>query len=64
MIDYLQRENTMADCISDERKEDQVTVDKQVLEAIRRNPDKKSLFGYLGAMFSLQNGQYPHNMVF
>ncbi|KAK3085051.1 hypothetical protein FSP39_023533 [Pinctada imbricata] len=50
--------------VTEERKEDQVAVDKQVLEAIRKHPDKKLLFGYLGAMFSLQNRQYPHNMVF
>merc|ERR1712047_108057 len=50
--------------VSDERKEDQVAVDKQVLEAIRKNADKKLLFGYLGAMFSLKNHQYPHKMLF
>merc|ERR550532_3236934 len=50
--------------VSDERKEDQVVVDKQVLEAVRKNVDKKLLFGYLGAMFSLKNHQYPHKMVF
>ncbi|KAJ8313068.1 hypothetical protein KUTeg_010441 [Tegillarca granosa] len=50
--------------VSDERKQDQVAVDNQVLEAIRKNADKKYLFGYLGAMFSLQNGQYPHKMIF
>ena len=50
--------------MSDERKEDQVSVDKQLTEAIRKNPDKKYLFAYLGAMFSLGNKQYPHKMVF
>ena len=50
--------------VSDERKEDQVSVDKQVLDAIKKNKDKKYLFGYLGAMFSLQNRQFPHQMVF
>ncbi|XP_045172778.2 60S ribosomal protein L6-like [Mercenaria mercenaria] len=50
--------------VSDERKEDQKDVDKQVLEAIRKNPDKKYLFGYLGAMFSLGSSQYPHKMLF
>merc|ERR1712036_8569 len=50
--------------VSDERKEDQVAVDKQVLDAIRKNADKKLLFGYLGAMFSLKNHQYPHKMLF
>ncbi|CAD5118755.1 DgyrCDS7432 [Dimorphilus gyrociliatus] len=50
--------------VSDERKEDQLTVDKSVLEAIRAHPEKKLLFGYLGAMFSLNNRQYPHKMIF
>lgn len=50
--------------VSDERKEDQKTVDKQVLDAIRKNPEKKYLFGYLGAMFSLGSKQYPHKMIF
>lgn len=50
--------------VSEGRKEDQVNVDKQVLDAIRKNPEKKLLFGYLGALFSLKNKQYPHKMVF
>ena len=50
--------------VSDERKQDQVEVDKQVLSAIRAHPEKKLLFGYIGAMFSLTNKQYPHKMVF
>ncbi|KAK7488252.1 hypothetical protein BaRGS_00020559 [Batillaria attramentaria] len=50
--------------VSDERKKDQAEVDKQILDVIRKNPEKKYLFGYLGAMFSLKNHQYPHKMVF
>ena len=50
--------------VSDERKEDQVAVDKQILAAIRASKEKKYLFGYLGAMFSLTNNQYPHKMIF
>ena len=50
--------------VTEERKKDQVDVDKQVLDAIRKNADKKLLFGYLGAMFSLKNKQYPHKMIF
>merc|ERR1712122_395329 len=49
--------------IFDTKKEDQVAVDKQVLDAIRKNADKKLLFGYLGAMFSLKNHQFPHKML-
>merc|ERR1712062_380972 len=44
--------------VSDERKADQAEVDKQILDVIRKNPEKKLLFGYLGAMFSLTNNQY------
>merc|ERR1719192_3258437 len=33
--------------VTEERKEDQVAVDKQLLDAIRQNPDKKLLMGYL-----------------
>merc|ERR1711942_185171 len=50
--------------VSEERKEDQTAVDKQILDVIRQNPEKKLLFGYLGAMFSLSNNQFPHKMVF
>ena len=50
--------------VTDERKEDQVTVDKQILDAIRARDDKKLMFGYLGATFSLSSKQYPHKMVF
>ncbi len=50
--------------MSEDRKKDQVEVDKQILDAIRKNEDKKLLFGYLGALFSLKNHQYPHKMKF
>merc|ERR1719283_727695 len=50
--------------VSDERKQDQAEVDKQLLDVIRKNKDKKLLFGYLGALFSLKNRQYPHLMKF
>merc|ERR1712154_152589 len=50
--------------VSDERKANQAEVDKQILDVIRKNPEKKLLFGYLGAMFSLTNNQFPHLMKF
>merc|ERR1712141_264958 len=50
--------------VSEERKEDQKSVDSQLLDVIRKHPKKKLMFGYLGAMFSLSNSQYPHKMVF
>ena len=50
--------------VTEERKEDQNHVDKQVCDAIRKHEDGRLLVGYLGAMFSLKNGQYPHKMKF
>ncbi|XP_059173659.1 large ribosomal subunit protein eL6-like [Physella acuta] len=50
--------------VNDERKEDQAKFDRQILEVIRKNLEKKLLFGYLGAMLSLSNNHFPHKMVF
>jgi large subunit ribosomal protein L6e len=50
--------------VSDQRKQDQKTVDAGVLDAIRKNPEKKFLFGYLGSRFHLAKGMQPHKMVF
>ncbi|XP_012287114.1 60S ribosomal protein L6 [Orussus abietinus] len=49
---------------SDERKADQKTVDKLVIAAIKKHPDKKLLFTYLSAMFGLRSSQYPHRLKF
>merc|ERR1712165_674337 len=49
---------------SEERKTDQQTVDKQVLEAIKKHPDGKMLKAYLRHTFGLDKGQYPHQMTF
>ncbi|KAF6025722.1 RPL6 [Bugula neritina] len=50
--------------VSPERKADQVTVDKQLVEVIKKREDKKLMFGYLKSDFSLKNHQYPHKMIF
>ena len=50
--------------VSPERKADQVNVDKQLIEVIKKRDDKKLMFGYLKSDFSLKNHQYPHNMIF
>nr|AIU94825.1 60S ribosomal protein [Phragmatopoma lapidosa] len=50
--------------VSQERKDDQVAVDKALLAAIGKNADKKVLLQYLASRFSLRNHQYPHKMVF
>lgn len=47
------------------RREDQVQVDKQVVQAIREKMgDKKSIFAYLGSYFFLRNHMYPHQLKF
>jgi len=50
--------------VSDERKKDQIDMDRNILEVIRQHPEKKYLFGYLGATFSLRNNMFPHKMIF
>jgi len=50
--------------VSEERKADQIDVDKQILGVVRQHKDKKFLFGYLGASFSLKSRDYPHKMIF
>jgi large subunit ribosomal protein L6e len=50
--------------VDEQRKTDQVAVDKAILEAIRKHADKKLIFGYLGSMFALKSKQFPHKMVF
>lgn len=47
-----------------ERKEFQKTVDQQVLDIVKKHPDKKPLLAYFSAMFGLKNNQYPHRMQF
>lgn len=49
---------------SDQRKADQKIVDKFVINAIKKHPDKKMLFAYLSAMFGLRSSQYPHRIKF
>jgi len=50
--------------VSDERKTDQIEVDKQLLEVIRKHPERKFINGYLGSLFSLKSHDFPHRMVF
>jgi len=49
---------------SDRRKQDQITVDKQLLDVIRQHPDRKMVLRYLASRFSLRNKTYPHKLVF
>lgn len=48
-------------CISDERKEAQSTVDKQLVPLVAAVP---SLRQYLSHKFTLSHGQFPHKMSF
>lgn len=47
------------------RGEDQIQVDKQVLNAIKEKMgDKKTILAYLGSFFYLRNHMYPHQLKF
>ncbi|XP_029651065.2 60S ribosomal protein L6 [Octopus sinensis] len=50
--------------LTKERKEDQLEVDKQVIDSIKRHKERKQLKGYLQSMFALKNKMYPHKMLF
>jgi len=50
--------------VSARRKEDQITVDKQILDVIRQHPDRKMMFRYFMSQFCLRNKMYPHKMRF
>jgi large subunit ribosomal protein L6e len=51
--------------VSDQRKKDQIDIDKQLLDAIRQQKESKNmLIGYLSSTFALQKNQYPHAMLF
>jgi len=50
--------------LTQSRKDDQIKVDKQVLEAIKKHPEKQLLVPYLASHFHLKNKQYPHKMKF
>jgi len=47
--------------VSAERKEDQKALDSQLMSVVKGT---EFMEGYLSSKFGLQNGQYPHNMVF
>ncbi|CAF0768887.1 unnamed protein product [Brachionus calyciflorus] len=50
--------------VTQERKDAQVNVDKQLLAALKASADRKLLVPYLKSKFSLSNKQYPHQMKF
>ncbi|RWS28474.1 60S ribosomal protein L6-like protein [Leptotrombidium deliense] len=48
----------------EQRKKDQIEIDKQLIDVIRKHPEKKLMFSYLGSYFQLRNKMYPHAMKF
>jgi len=50
--------------VSEERKQDQLDVDKQLLGVVRQHPERKFMYSYLTSLFSLKSKEYPHKMVF
>ncbi|KJH42287.1 ribosomal protein L6e [Dictyocaulus viviparus] len=50
--------------VTEQRKADQKVVDKPILDTIKKHPEHKFLFGYLGSRFMLGKGDYPHKMIF
>ena len=49
---------------NEQRKKDQIAVDKLVVDVVKKNPDKKLLLSYLGSFFQLRNRVYPHQLKF
>lgn len=50
--------------VNDERKTAQLDVDKQLLQAIKSQEDRRLFVSYLKSKFALSNKQYPHKMKF
>ena len=50
--------------VTDQRKKDQKTVDKAVLDAIKKHPDGKILRGYFSSRFSVTKNALPHKLIF
>lgn len=50
--------------VSEQRKKDQIEIDRQLIEIIKKHPEKKMMFSYLASIFQLRNKMYPHRMKF
>jgi len=48
----------------EQRKKDQILVDKQLIDVIRKDGQKKLLLAYLGSYFQLRNRMFPHKLKF
>ncbi|VVC24427.1 60S ribosomal protein L6E,Ribosomal protein L2 domain 2,Translation protein SH3-like domain [Cinara cedri] len=49
---------------TEKRKSDQKLVDKQILDILKKHPDRKTFLMYLASTFGLKSNQYPHRMQF
>merc|ERR1711915_73509 len=49
---------------TEQRKKDQIAMDKLIIGCIRKREDKKFMFGYLGTGFALRGHVYPHLLKF
>merc|ERR1712183_131981 len=49
---------------SEERKKLTAEVESQVIAVIEKLPDSQTMFKYICSKFFLQNGDYPHKMIF
>ncbi|XP_010928455.2 large ribosomal subunit protein eL6 [Elaeis guineensis] len=59
--EFFDTEKEATKALPQEKKDDQKTVDAQLIKAIEAVPDLKA---YLGARFSLRAGMKPHELVF
>jgi len=50
--------------LTEQRKQDQINIDKQVLAAVKSHPESRLMVQYLSSHFFLKNRQYPHKMKF
>jgi len=50
--------------LTEQRKADQIAIDRQVYEVLKKHPERQFLVPYLASHFFLKNRQYPHLMKF
>jgi large subunit ribosomal protein L6e len=50
--------------LTEERKKDQITIDRQISEVLKKHPERQLLVPYLASHFFLKNRQHPHQMKF
>ncbi|VEL09877.1 unnamed protein product [Protopolystoma xenopodis] len=63
-VDKLFPEEPKIYTVSSKRREDQKSIDRQLVQAILKHPESKYLLRYLSSLFSLSRTDYPHKMIF